>query len=302
MSDDQLKNNNLKQENIQIKRKTVGLAVGGGFIRSTAAIGAIEVLQENNIPIDLVSGCSSGAAVASAYAAGTLRQFKERLIRGSRREYWRIIFEPTVPKEGLLKGERNRRFFEEFVGDKNFSDLQKKLLILTTDLISMKEVVVDSGRVGRAIQAATSVPGVFVPVKDGSRILVDGGNFNIIPSKILYQKGVDYVIAIHTAQLPNLITRFLSNFKHLHKRDQIIEQKKIKNLDLNILQIVLRAVKISSGQIKNFYYSNFPYDALIIPDITGIKRWHIGRVNYLVNQGRKAAEAMLPKIKSDLGL
>lgn len=289
-------------ESNNFQRKKVGLAIGGGFIRSTASIGVIEVLEENQIPIDLISGCSSGAAVAAAYAAGTLKNLKERLIKGPRREYWRVIFEPTFPFEGLLKGERNRKFFEEFVGDKNFSDLEKKLLIMATDLISMKEVLIDSGRVGRAIQAATTVPGIFVPVKENGRILVDGGNFNLIPSKILYQNGSDYVIGIYTAQLPNLITRFLSNFKRLQKRDQIIEARKIQSLDLNIFQVISRAVKISSGQIKNFYHSSYPYDLLISPDLKGVKRWHISRVSKLVEEGRQAALAVIPQIKKDLGL
>ena len=115
--------------------KIVGLALSGGFIRTTACIGAIEVLEENGIPIDIISGCSSGSAVAAAYAAGTMPQLKKRLIEGRRRDYFKVIIEPTIPRDGFLKGERNRKFFEEFVGDKNFSDLNKKTILMATFLI-----------------------------------------------------------------------------------------------------------------------------------------------------------------------
>ena len=56
-------------------RKKVGLALSGGFIRAASQIGVIEALEENNIPIDMVAGCSSGAAVAAAYSAGLRESF-----------------------------------------------------------------------------------------------------------------------------------------------------------------------------------------------------------------------------------
>ena len=44
----------------QKKRPTVGLALGGGSARGFAHIGVIRALQENKIPVDVVSGCSMG--------------------------------------------------------------------------------------------------------------------------------------------------------------------------------------------------------------------------------------------------
>ncbi len=283
-------------------RKKVGLALSGGFIRSTAGIGVIEVLEENNIPIDLVSGCSAGSAVAAAYAAGTLQNLKKRLIEGKRWEYWQVIFEPTIPRKGFLKGERNRKFFEEFVGDKNFSDLNKKLILAVTDLISLQEIMITEGRVSKAIQACTAVPGIFVPVEWQGRLVVDGGNFNMIPSKLLYENGADYVIAVFASKHPNPITRFFSNLKKLEKRQKVVCQKKGDCQDLNIFQLLWRTFNLSASQIKNFYYNTYRYEVLIRPDLEGVKRWHVNSVEYCVNQGRKAALEVLPQIKKDLGL
>lgn len=287
----------------QPARKKVGLAISGGFIRATAAIGVIEVLEENNIPIDIISGCSSGAAIAAIYAAGTLPELKKRMIAGNRRDYWRIIFEPTLPKEGFLKGEKNQKFFEEFVGDKEFCDLNKKLMVALTDLVSMEEVIVDQGKISEVMRAAVTVPGIFVPIKKEGKILIDGGNFNMIPSKTLYQNGADYVMAVYVAKDPSLITRFLANFKKLSKRDKLIEQKKIVGQkDLNIIQLVGRAISLSLNQINNFYHHAYPYDILIRPQIEKVKRYQTNSVAYCVEEGRKAALKALPQIKRDLGL
>ncbi|MFA6254721.1 MAG: patatin-like phospholipase family protein [Patescibacteria group bacterium] len=287
----------------QPARKKVGLAISGGFIRATAAIGVIEVLEENNIPIDIISGCSSGAAIAAVYAAGTLPELKKRMIAGNRRDYWRIIFEPTLPKEGFLKGEKNQKFFEEFVGDKEFCDLNKRLMVALTDLVSMEEVIVEQGKISEVMRAAVTVPGIFVPIKKDGKILIDGGNFNMIPSKTLYQNGADYVMAVYVAKDPGLITRFLANFKKLSKRDKLIEQKKIVGQkDLNIFQLVGRAISLSINQVNNFYHHAYPYDILIRPQIEQVKRYQTNSVAYCVEEGRKAALKALPQIKRDLGL
>ena len=49
----------------QKKRPTVGLALGGGSARGFAHIGVIRALQENKIPVDVVSGCSMGAIIGA---------------------------------------------------------------------------------------------------------------------------------------------------------------------------------------------------------------------------------------------
>ena len=83
----------------------------------------------NNIPIDILAGCSAGSVVAGAYATGTMQNLKKRLLEGSRKDYFDVMFEPGIPKEGFLKGDRNKIFFEEFVGKKTFDQLDKKLII-----------------------------------------------------------------------------------------------------------------------------------------------------------------------------
>ena len=52
-----------------IKNKRVSLVLGSGGARGLAHIGVIKVLEENNIPIDLIAGTSMGALVGSVYAS-----------------------------------------------------------------------------------------------------------------------------------------------------------------------------------------------------------------------------------------
>ncbi|MDE6395624.1 MAG: patatin-like phospholipase family protein, partial [Duncaniella sp.] len=48
----------------------VGLVLSGGGAKGIAHIGVIQAFEENNIPIDYITGTSMGAIVGSLYASG----------------------------------------------------------------------------------------------------------------------------------------------------------------------------------------------------------------------------------------
>ena len=48
----------------------LGLALSGGGIRGIAHAGVLKALEENNIKVDIIGGCSSGSMIASLYAMG----------------------------------------------------------------------------------------------------------------------------------------------------------------------------------------------------------------------------------------
>jgi len=48
----------------------IGIVLSGGGVRAIAHIGLLEVLRENNIYPNYVSGTSGGAMVGALYAAG----------------------------------------------------------------------------------------------------------------------------------------------------------------------------------------------------------------------------------------
>ena len=50
--------------------QSVGLVLSGGGAKGIAHIGVIQALEDNEIPIDYVTGTSMGASVGGLYAAG----------------------------------------------------------------------------------------------------------------------------------------------------------------------------------------------------------------------------------------
>src|SRR6187549_3606252 len=66
--------------------QTVGLVLSGGGMRGFAHIGVIKALEENNIPIDYITGTSSGAFVGALYSVGYTPAEMEKLVTS---EYFR---------------------------------------------------------------------------------------------------------------------------------------------------------------------------------------------------------------------
>ena len=54
--------------------QSVGLVLSGGGAKGLSHLGVIKALEENNIPIDYISGTSMGAIVGGMYSIGLDRK------------------------------------------------------------------------------------------------------------------------------------------------------------------------------------------------------------------------------------
>ena len=57
-------------------RPKLGIALGSGSARGWAHIGVLLALTERGIVLDYVAGCSMGAMVGAAFAAGHIEQLE----------------------------------------------------------------------------------------------------------------------------------------------------------------------------------------------------------------------------------
>ena len=63
-----------------VQRPKIALVLSGGGARGGAHVGILKVLEENNIPIDLIVGTSMGSFVGGLYAAGESPQEIENIL------------------------------------------------------------------------------------------------------------------------------------------------------------------------------------------------------------------------------
>jgi NTE family protein len=62
--------------------------------------------------------------------------------------------------------------------------------------------VLKTGSLVDAVLASTAIPGIFFPVRHGSRILVDGGMVDPVPVSVCRNLGADIVIAVDITARP----------------------------------------------------------------------------------------------------
>lgn len=184
----------------------VGLALGSGAAFGLAHIGVIKVLEQEGIPIDVITGCSIGALIGGFYASGYSIEELEKVAHAfsSKAGLLKIIGPQdfSIAHRGFFKGNQVLKFFEDHLGQKTFQDMKIPLKIIAADLITSEQVVLDSGRVADAIRASSSIPGIFRPFKHQGRYLIDGGVVDPLPVKTLVNMGVKKIIAVNVLAGP----------------------------------------------------------------------------------------------------
>ena len=208
-------------------RPTVGLVLSGGGARGAAHVGVIKVLDELRVPVDFVAGTSMGAIVGGLFASGMtadelvhvvdtadwsalLTDRPPRAQRSFRRKSddigFLVDFDLGIDSSGLIfpagfvQGQNLeialKRLSLPAITTDNFDELPIPFRAVATDIVTGEAVVLDSGDLAAAMRASMSAPGIFKPVRQDGRILVDGGVANNLPVQVVRDMGADILIVV----------------------------------------------------------------------------------------------------------
>lgn len=200
----------------------VGLVLSGGGAKGMTHIGIIRALEENNIPIDYITGTSMGAIIGSLYAMGYSPDDMEALLRSEDFKRWysgqiepeygyyfkqnrptpeffniRFSFKDSLhikpqilPTSMVNPIQMNLVFVELFArataacnGD--FNHLFVPFRCIASDVYNKKPLIMRKGDLGDAVRASMSFPFVFKPIEIDSVLAYDGGIYNNFPTDIM---------------------------------------------------------------------------------------------------------------------
>lgn len=203
--------------------QTVGLVLSGGGSKGIAHIGFIQALEENEIPIDCITGTSMGAIVGALYAIGYSPRdmmellkspdfmdwatgstpVKERYLYNQPRqtpEWLGINFDTgdsammagIFPTRLINPQPMNEAFMEIFspaVGAANsdFNRLFVPYRAIASDVYRHKKVVFSRGQLPLAVRASMSFPLVFQPIMVDGTLLYDGGLYDVYPVDVMME-------------------------------------------------------------------------------------------------------------------
>ncbi len=183
--------------------KTVSLVLGSGGARGLAHIGVIHWLEEHGFKIKSISGCSMGALVGGVYAAGKLNGFEQWVCAITKIDMVSLL-DLAWSKNGLIKGDKIINSLVDLVGDQLIEDLPLSFTSVAADIVSEKEVWIQSGNLFDAIRASISLPLFFTPFTLNGVDLIDGGVLNPVPIAPTFGDNTDLTIAVNLGGPPEI--------------------------------------------------------------------------------------------------
>tara|TARA_R110002124_G_scaffold185196_1_gene352657 strand:+ start:2251 stop:3126 length:876 start_codon:yes stop_codon:yes gene_type:complete len=175
--------------------KKVHLVLGSGGARGVAHIGVIEELEKEGYEIIEVIGCSMGAVVGGIYCAGQLPEYKKWMLSLTKKKVFDLL-DFTFTSHGFVKGERLFSRHIEVTGNQQIEDFNIPFTAVATDMRHHEEVYFREGDLFKALRASVSIPGIFTPVVQDDKVLVDGGVLNPLPINLVNKRDDAIIVAV----------------------------------------------------------------------------------------------------------
>jgi NTE family protein len=264
-------------------------------------IGVLRVLEKEEIPIHLIAGTSFGALVGGAYASGispdefqkkveeylnstefrssAIRAFeaahaKEEVgltqrIQAYLRNHFYVI--QAMFKPGILSNEDFQTTIDYFIPDIQIEETRIPFRAVATDLVIGEQIIFSKGSLRQAVMASCAVPGAIAPLKEGERLLSDGGIICRVPSSVARQEGADIVIAVVV--------------------DRCIGSEEPRT----VVDVYLRVSEIMGERLKQYELADA--DVVILPEVGDLHWSSFSQAMNLIDEGEKAAKEKLDEIR-----
>jgi NTE family protein len=234
---------------------SLGLVLSGGGAFGAAHVGVIRALAERGVRPGIVTGTSSGALVAAAYAAGAEPAAIERAALGFR---WRSVARWSLrPRWGLLDSSPvDDAVRRALGGDPLIEHLPRRFAALATDLRTRRAVVIDRGPLSVALRSTIAVPGLLPPVPREGALLADGGMVDNVPVAAARALGASRIVVVR-----------------LHAKWENVR--------------MMRTVARTADLVRD------PSVVLVQPEMDGMAQWTMSDLPRLIAEGRRAAVVAL---------
>lgn len=285
-----------------IGERLVGLALGVGAAYGFCHIGVLKVLEEENIPIDIISGSSIGAVIASFWAIGKKSAEILDLVSelSEKKGIWSFS-DLSFSSLGLIKGKRLYNFLQRHLGNKTFYDIKIPLKIIASDIIKKEARVLDKGSLVEAIMASCSMPGVVRPLPFQGEFLFDGGVTCPLPTEILFQMGTNKIIAVNvTPSREDALKEFFKLKEQVEQEEEKYKKRAIfkgyfsRRFKSNILDIIFSSVELMQSELVKKEASLA--DVVLHPNTAGLHWMEFHKARIFAQRGEEEARENIAKI------
>lgn len=197
-----------------LSNKKIGLVLSGGGIRGMAHIGLIKAMHEHELEANVISGTSVGAIVGALYANSYSTDDMLSFFKDTPLFQYNFF---ALGKPGLIDTAKYYSIFKEYFPKDNFSELEKKLHVIATDLLNGEEVVFNQGKLINPLLASAALTPIFSPIEIDNILYADGGIMNNFPKEYL-DDSCDFIIGSNVSIAETLEKKHLKNMWQLAGR------------------------------------------------------------------------------------
>ncbi|MFA6384806.1 MAG: patatin-like phospholipase family protein [Candidatus Omnitrophota bacterium] len=283
----------------------VGLALGVGAAYGLCHIGVLKVLEEEKIPIDVISGASIGSVIASLWATGRSSAEILHITQEFRQpQYILNLLDFTLPLQGFIKGNKLYSFLKKYLGNMTFYDVRIPLKIVASDVKRRESLVLERGSLVDAIMASCSMPGIFMPFKMKGQMLFDGGVLSPLPTEPLIEMGVKRIIAVNVTPSREDIKRQYDAVKDdidgdtttVHGREWFDLKRYFKEkFKTNILDFIFSSFEIMQSEVAQKEAQLA--DVVLHPNLSGLHWLALHKSDAFAKRGEEEARSHIDMIK-----
>jgi NTE family protein len=302
-------------------RPRIGLALGSGSARGWSHLGIIDSLIEAGIEPDIVCGTSIGALVGAAYVAGGLAELRQWAEKATWREIVGML-DVRLSGGGLIDGKEVMALLRGLGVEKPIESYVKKFAAVATDLVTGREIWLQSGPIHEAVRASIALPGIFSPVKIGGNWLVDGGLSNPVPVSVCRALGAQVTIAVNLngdllgrrfesepdtpaatgpSRVPSeFVSRLLSQLptKLREQATQIAPRLLPQESSTpGYFDVLTNSINIMQDHITRTRLAGEPPHVMLVPRLRDIGLMEFNRAKEAIAEGRSCVEEALPMLR-----
>lgn len=299
----------------------IGLALGSGAARGWSHIGVIDALADAGIEPDIVCGTSIGALVGAAHVAGQLPALRQWATAATWREIVGMM-DIRLSGGGVMDGRQIVSFLQGLGIEQPIESYGRKFAAVATDLVTGREIWLQSGPIHEAVRASIALPGILSPARIDDRWLVDGGLTNPVPVSVCRALGADVIIAVNLngdlvgrrfesgpdssdkpvrMPVPNeSLEAMLDRLPEPVRQQaaQLIPRLLQKGASApGYFDVISNCINIMQDQITRTRLAGEPPHVMLVPRLRDIGLLEFNRASETIAEGRACVEQALPMLR-----
>ena len=255
--------------------KKLGFALGAGGSRGCAHIGFLKAMEEEGIKPDFISGTSMGSVVGACYAAGYSPDYMIKEVKKLKLgDIFDLSLNPVF-NGALLRSDKMQKKLKQYLGDKTFNDLNIPFRCVATDLIQGHAVILGGNeKVCSSVAASSTVPGVFKPIQNGEKMLVDGGIVCRVPIRTVREMGAEVIVGV-----------------------DVLGKVRPVDRKYNMMGVLLRMFDITDSELVKYKIGRQRPDLFLEPDLGNMSQYKFKDIGMAIEKGYELGREYAEHIK-----